>query len=93
MTRATSAETSVPNEQAARPIAPFPASSPVATDGGSSPSSSPSGARGIAAALTLEVNGVRVALPPGVELTLEQDEQGALWYRAGAVRLGPVRFD
>jgi hypothetical protein len=45
------------------------------------------------AALTLEVNGVRVALPAGVELTLEQDDSGAMWYRAGALRLGPVRFD
>ena len=45
------------------------------------------------AALTLEVNGVRVALPAGVELTLEQDDGGAMWYRAGTLRLGPVRFD
>jgi DNA-binding transcriptional ArsR family regulator len=46
----------------------------------------------VPAALTIEVNGVRVALPPGVELTLEQDASGALWYRAGGLRLGPVRF-
>jgi hypothetical protein len=46
----------------------------------------------VEAALTLEVNGVRVALPAGVQLTLEQDADGALWYRAGSLRLGPVRF-
>ena len=32
------------------------------------------------------------AIPAGVELTLEQDDAGALWYRAGGLRLGPVRF-
>jgi hypothetical protein len=34
-----------------------------------------------------------VALPAGVELTLERDDSGTMWYRAGALRLGPVRFD
>ena len=52
----------------------------------------PAAARAIESALTLDVNGVRVAIPAGVELTLEQDDAGALWYRAGGLRLGPVRF-
>lgn len=46
----------------------------------------------VESALTFEVNGVSIALPSGVELTLEQDASGALWYRAGALRFGPVRF-
>jgi DNA-binding transcriptional ArsR family regulator len=72
----------------ARPLLAPP--SPLAAPAGGSSSAS---AVPIPAALTIEVNGVRVALPPGVELTLEQDASGALWYRAGGLRLGPVRFD
>ena len=69
----------------ALPDLPRPSQRSDAIDPGGTP-------RPVLSAMTIEINGVRVALPAGVELTLEQDDSGAMWYRTGTVRLGPVRF-